>query len=190
MNYTISELFDSQAVFTPDRVNRYFLRRWMGIGTDPSRNLTFLMLNPSTADENHDDATIKKCIYFAKAWNYGYMNVVNLSPFRATDPAVLKQRGPEPTDIAQTNLEIILAVAHASTTLVAAYGAHGNLEGRADRVMDALEQAGVKVHCLGVSREGLPLHPVRLAHKTTLQAYRRGGQPWEALVPDQPELSL
>ena len=184
--YAIDRLFAQSAVFDENRIHRYFLRRWTGLGMDTSRNLTFLMLNPSTADEHHDDPTIKKCLYFAKAWGYGYMNVVNLSPYRATDPAALKARGPDPEDVAHTNRIYVSMVAAASTTFVAAYGLHGNLEGRADRMMDMLERENVKVYCLGVSKEGLPLHPVRLAHKTTLQEYRRGGQPWANLTAGKP----
>ena len=46
----------------------------------------FVMHNPSTADANEDDPTIRRCIGFAKSWGYGGIYIGNLSPFRATNP--------------------------------------------------------------------------------------------------------
>lgn len=31
----------------------------------------FICLNPSTADEKHDNPTLKRCIYSTKSWNFG-----------------------------------------------------------------------------------------------------------------------
>ncbi|SCN40023.1 Uncharacterized protein BC067498_05212 [Bacillus cereus] len=44
--------------------HRYSLTRGWDI-TNENRTL-FIMLNPSTADEQHDDMTTKRCINFAK----------------------------------------------------------------------------------------------------------------------------
>lgn len=51
------------------------------------------MLNPSTADENVDDPTIRRCINFAKDWGYGGMYVGNLFAFRTAYPKELKEAG-------------------------------------------------------------------------------------------------
>ena len=47
------------------------------------------MLNPSTADATEDDPTIRACMAFAERWECGWLDVVNLYAFRATDPADL-----------------------------------------------------------------------------------------------------
>lgn len=62
---------------------RYLLSRvW-----DESKPLImFMMLNPSTADADIDDPTIRRCIGFAKSWDYGGIYVGNLFAFRATIP--------------------------------------------------------------------------------------------------------
>src|SRR5258707_10232275 len=49
----------------------------------------FVMLNPSTADGQGDDPTIRKCVGFAQRWGYDRMKVVNLFAYRATDPRML-----------------------------------------------------------------------------------------------------
>ena len=58
----------SSAEFSACRQYRYSLSRiW-----DPLfPAIAFVALNPSTADENVDDATVRRCIGFAKTWKYG-----------------------------------------------------------------------------------------------------------------------
>jgi len=62
---------------------RYLLTRKWGKRTDFA---TFVMLNPSTADGFRDDATIRKCIGFAKRWGFDGIQVVNLFAWRSRDP--------------------------------------------------------------------------------------------------------
>lgn len=49
----------------------------------------WVMLNPSTADAQTDDPTIRKCMKYALSWGHKGIMVVNLFAFRATDPAEL-----------------------------------------------------------------------------------------------------
>ncbi|MGJ5634103.1 DUF1643 domain-containing protein, partial [Nostoc sp. CALU 1950] len=54
--------------------------------------VTFVMLNPSKADENKGDPTLTRCINFAQSWNkYGSIEVVNLFAYIATKPPELSQ---------------------------------------------------------------------------------------------------
>lgn len=55
----------------------------------------FVLLNPSTADAEVDDPTLKRCIGFARAVGMDALTVVNLCAFRATRPADL-WRAPDP----------------------------------------------------------------------------------------------
>jgi hypothetical protein len=87
---TASTLFDSQpgwADLSPCGTYRYLLGRRIGGG---DRVGLWVMLNPSTADANEDDATIRRCIGFARREGCGLLEVVNLFAYRATDPAALR----------------------------------------------------------------------------------------------------
>ena len=55
----------------------------------PTGQITFVMLNPSTADATEDDPTIRRCIGFARGFKAEALNVVNLYALRATDPKEL-----------------------------------------------------------------------------------------------------
>lgn len=71
---------------------RYALHRWWGHGT----TLGFIMLNPSTADADIDDPTIRRCMGFARDFGYDGIRVFNLYAYRATKPADL-WKADEPT---------------------------------------------------------------------------------------------
>lgn len=74
------------AILSEDGKFRFELtRQWLENGP----LVLFIMLNPSTADHEKDDATIRKCRVLAKNWGFAGMKVCNLFPFRATDPKEL-----------------------------------------------------------------------------------------------------
>ena len=70
------------AKFNSKKTKRYFLSRsW---SSKPIA--TWIMLNPSIADDKLNDKTINRCINFTKGWNYGGLNVVNLCSDINTKP--------------------------------------------------------------------------------------------------------
>ena len=114
------------------------------------------MLNPSTADAEKFDPTVRRCFGFACDWGFGSMEVVNLFAFRSTYPEQLKKVsdpvGPE-------NDVIILKAVKESDLVVAAWGIHGRLHGRDLKVQRLIE--GIKdLHCIGTTKAGAPLHPL------------------------------
>lgn len=77
---------EKSAIISECEKYRYSLSRiW-----DNSKPLVmFIMLNPSTADADNDDPTIRRCIGYAKDWGYGGIIVCNLFAYRATNPKEL-----------------------------------------------------------------------------------------------------
>lgn len=78
---------ERNAALSPCGTWRYKLtRRWDK--TLPAA--VFIMLNPSTADAEKDDPTIKKCMGFANHNGCGGIEVYNLFAYRATKPQMLQ----------------------------------------------------------------------------------------------------
>jgi hypothetical protein len=152
------------AVFDSTRLYRYELtRRW----TD-GPTVAFVMLNPSTADDQTDDATIRRCIGYARRWGYGTLRVVNLFALRATDPARLRL-AEDP--VGPDNDAHVLAVATEADRVVAAWGAHGCYLQRDRRVLAMLGTIG-DVFCLGMTKAGQPKHPLRLSASLKPEPYQ------------------
>jgi hypothetical protein len=145
-----------KTVFSPCRTWRYTLWRGWGGLFDDGRYVQFIGLNPSTADERQDDPTIRRCMEYARSWGYDSMCMTNLFGFRATDPKVMKRHA-EP--VGADNDKLLVEVASSASLVIAAWGAHGVHQDRADRVLKLMP---AKVHCLAVTKGGHPGHPLYL----------------------------
>lgn len=159
------------ATLSPCRRYRYRLWREWG---DPAQRVAFVMLNPSTADEQEDDATIRRCIDFAKRWGAGALDVVNLFAWRSTDPADLLMRSED--IVGEDNNAHILLVGSKATRVVMAWGQHERLG--ALLPMRALEVEGLLRAVITSPRElgtlgrnkngkGQPKHPLYLPKYTS-----------------------
>lgn len=142
------------AILSPCERYRYTLGRWWGTGP----YVAFVMLNPSTADATIDDATIRRCIAYARSWQYGGLAVVNLYAFRATDPSDLwQQRDP----IGPENDAYLLQVCDDAAEVVCAWGVHAQ-KCRAAEVVERLTRHEIKLAVLKELRDGSPGHPLDL----------------------------
>ena len=127
--------------------------------------LGWIMLNPSTADASIDDATIRRCVNFARSWGFAGIAVRNLFALRATDPREL-YKSEDPVGL--ENDKAILDLVGVCPVIVAAWGVHGSLRDRDKTVIRMLQKAGVELACLGCTKDNHPLHPLRLAGDTKL----------------------
>lgn len=163
----MSAMVSQSAAISPCGLYRYELRRVWDLSLPPA---VFLMLNPSTADAEKDDATIRKCIGFAKRWGRGRLIVVNLFAFRSKDPKILSQYH---APLGPDNWKWIRAAADAcaghAVPLVLAWGG-GVPKALRNHIPDVLGQlgSGFEMACLGTTKAGHPRHPLMLAYATRL----------------------
>ena len=150
---------DGWAHFSPDRKYRYLLGRRTG---DTRRRILFIMLNPGTADETHNDPTIRRCIGFSERWDYGILEVANLFAFRTS--YVKELRGAQ-EPVGTENDYWLLEALQRADKLVLAWGNHGAFRGRSDEIRRmALKHA--KPFHLGLNKTGEPKHPLYLPSST------------------------
>ncbi len=150
-----------QTCFSACRVYRYCLHRT--VSPSGTGAVTFIMLNPSTADERNDDPTIRRCMGFARDWGFRDLYVVNLSPYRSPSPRHLKAMGDEPREVQATNCRFVLRALRTAQLTVAAWGVHGVLGARDRHMLQTIALDGRhQVHCLGTTRDGHPRHPLYL----------------------------
>lgn len=122
--------------------------------------VVFVMLNPSTADALVDDATIRRCIAFAKVLGFGSLQVVNLFAYRATDPRDLKAAG---YPVGEVNDDWIIQACSEADTVVCAWGANARGMTRADEVLQLIRMwAWRSPVALSVTADGIPKHPLYL----------------------------
>ena len=135
---------------------RYWLSR-KAQSVKPERpTAMFVMLNPSTADAETNDPTIRRCQGFANSWRCNGLIVANLYALRSTDPKNLWSAtdpiGPE-NDYWLKNL----ATEHFD--VVCAWCAKARTD-RVDRFLELMEGVVVRLWCLGTTKAGAPRHPL------------------------------
>ncbi len=137
----------------------------------------FVMLNPSKADADIDDPTIRRCRGFAKSFGCGGFMVVNLFAFRATDPQdllMLVQSGGDAVGPGNHRaiMEAVQAHDKPGDLIIAAWGSHGSKKPLRVRVAETLRQLPTgRVLCLTKTKDGQPSHPLMLAANLTPVAF-------------------
>ena len=155
---------------TPSMPYRYTLTREIPMG-GPTR-AAIIMVNPSTADHQLDDPTIRKVRGFMARAGFGRFDVGNLFAWRATDVRLLRT-APDP--VGCENDYHLSKLMHEADAVVVAWGTIGKLprplRSRWRQVVDLAQAAGKPLQCFGCAKDGHPLHPLTLG-------YDRALQPW------------
>ncbi len=150
---------NNACVFSSDRRHRYSLiHRWDDLLTpagERERGIAWICLNPSTADEQQLDPTLRRIRGFSTAWGYTHFVMLNAFAFRATDPADMKAAtdpvGPE-------NDRWISHWAERVDRVIVGWGEHGAHLGRHEQLRALLDPA--KTFCLARNASGQPKHPL------------------------------
>lgn len=156
------------AYFSPDRKYRYLLwRRLKEIGPI----ISYLGVNPSTADEKDDDPTIRREIGFAKQWGFAVVWAANFFAIRSTDPKKLRW---EDDPVGVENDAYLQKVCEESDMIILCCGNWGYLNGRYKKVLEFLssdEKVKPKLYHLGMTKAGYPRHPLYLSKKVEPTGY-------------------
>jgi len=156
---------EKDAVISDCGFYRYLLRRaW-----DHSKpRALYVMLNPSTADAEIDDPTIRSCIRLAKELGYGSFEVVNLYAFRATKPAALIS---ELTPSGPRNGEIVKAAIGRCDVVICAWGAHQMAVRKSKWMVGEIRALRPAAYCFGKTKAGAPRHPLYIKSGTPLEIF-------------------
>jgi hypothetical protein len=136
--------------------------------------IAWIMVNPSTADAENDDATIRKVIGFTERLGGGWAVVGNKFAYRATDVRELRTaRDPK----GEENDAHLGQIMRDAPVVIAAWGPLAKLPPHLRRrwrtVCDIADRAGATLMCLGTAQDGQPRHPLMLAYDTPLTEWRR-----------------
>lgn len=162
----------SDARLSPCLNYRYSLTR---VWDDSKDRVCWVCLNPSTADASQDDLTVTKIVGFSKLFGYAGFELVNLFSKRSTQPGELLKPG----DHVGPEGDASLWAAASSLPLILAWGSWGHkFPERVTEVLRMLQLGTGKmpVHCLGITKDGHPKHPCRLAYNTPLVVFPLPGE--------------
>lgn len=139
---------------------------------EPKR-CVFIMLNPSTADGDQDDPTIRRCVGFASMWGFDRLEVINLFAHRATDPKSLLALGHQDDPVGPRNQDAFKAVLFPHRLVgrvICAWGAHGGHLGQDETALGWIGDC--ERHALGLTSKGHPRHPLYLPRDAGLTPFR------------------
>jgi len=157
------KMYNKGAVLSKNRLYRYVLWREWDVKKE---SCVFIALNPSTADENEDDPTLRRCVKFAKDWGFGKCIIVNLFAYRATNPNELKNQD---KPIGYKNNHHIKTQAANAGMVVTAWGNHGSFLKRDEKVKKLLRSIPLK--CFKLTAKGQPAHPLYQPKEISLIDY-------------------
>ena len=141
-----------------DKKDRYSLSR---IWDSKKPKALYIMLNPSYADDESDDPTIRRLIFFSKKFKFGGFYVTNLFTQITPYPKELNMDN----NSKKKNLIIISELIKKSDLIVYAWV---NLVSEPMQLRKLIESP----LCFGINKNGTPKHPLYLRSDTKLQDFR------------------
>lgn len=155
---------NKQAHFSEDGKHRYWLlRSW----AEKPRMITIIGLNPSTADAERDDATIRSCCRLTRAAGFDGFIMCNLFTFITSSPAVLIENMHD-ANRAESNdvLKRMIANTHMA---ICAWGSWSFTAERVQEVKLMID----KLFCFGINADGSPKHPLYLNTNTSIIQFKK-----------------
>lgn len=162
----MADLFlERDAVISACGKYRYLLRRTWDAKLPRA---LIVMLNPSTADAEIDDPTIRSCIRLCRALGYGSFEVVNIFGLRATDPDELR-KAEDP--IGPMNERTVCAAVLRCDICIVAWGAYPPAQEKSIWLRNWIRSHRPAIYCFGKTKAGAPKHPLYIKSGTQLEVY-------------------
>jgi len=156
------------AVISPCGKYRYLLKR---IWAEKRGLVCVIGHNPSTADADTDDPTIRREIRFVERLGYGGLLKVNWSAYRATDPKELT-KVPDAEIAGPGNLDWVKAALSDSVVRIAAWGVvRKEFRSHVEEVKYTAQRLGFQLMCFGRTKDGFPRHPLYVRASEPLVRY-------------------
>lgn len=154
--------FKATKIFPKAKCSYRYLLEYMENGTSCTNTLYVIGLNPSTADMNEPDATMKRLFRYCVLNGYDSFVMFNLYPHRATDPDSMDMK--VNSNEFENNIKHIKKNLHPGATVLLCYG---NNIGKRSYLIDSLmkirqigERKKVNWKCISESNLGFPSHPI------------------------------
>lgn len=154
---------EGKALISDCGMYRYYLTRPPEDAFTDRGTALFVMLNPSTADAQLDDPTIRRCKGFAKTWGCNGVTIANLYALRATNP---KELWSAVDPVGPDNDMWLRSMLGEYETVVCAWGANAKQD-RVDWFVKQLNPLNTLM-CLGVTKSGAPKHPLYIKNSQPL----------------------
>lgn len=157
------------AAFFPSKDHRLWLeRRW---GEDIDENFVLHVgMNPSYADANGDDLTVRKDQEFTRRIGFSRMVKMNVGTFISTDPKGLS--APDVIVSHPYNTAMILECALRARRVIVATGDPPKpLIDVARNLLRGMTAAGFRMECFGLTKGGWPKHSSRLGYASKLALF-------------------
>lgn len=137
---------------------RYALTR---VWNEDEPMITWVLLNPSTADETQLDRTLERCEKFSTREGFGGMLIANVYAFRAPKPRIMKAAA---DPVGPDNDRVLAAI---TGTVVAGWGNHAS-PARIAKVVSLLPP----LLALGTNDGGQPTHPLYVKSDAPLTSWK------------------
>ena len=174
---SVVELFEEialdkerNAVLSSDEQHRYWLHQRRAVGGEGWT--VFCMLNPSKANKHRADPTSRRTIEFATRWDRAGVALVNLYSAITSEPDDLYDID---RPVGARNSVFIRAacnlVKERGGEFVCAWGNHNLARLQSPIVLNIIRNLGVPLRCLGVTKDGMPRHPLYISGDVQLETY-------------------
>lgn len=132
------------------------------------------LINPSTADANEDDATLRGLIARAKKLGFGSVVVWNAFAIRSPNPRDIyfsdDPVGPQNDEYIKA---ILSECKDRDAPCLVGWSSHGKHLGRAGWITSTANTLGVSLQCVAINADGSPRHPLYVKHDSPLLKWPR-----------------